>query len=44
MPAARSRIEEFRRSLLDWYAQARRPLPWRETRDPYRVWLSEIML
>ena len=30
--------------LLPWYAVNRRNLPWRETREPYRVWLSEIML
>jgi A/G-specific adenine glycosylase len=30
--------------LLAWYAQAGRDLPWRHTRDPYRIWLSEIML
>jgi len=30
--------------LLPWYAQNARALPWRENRDPYRVWLSEIML
>jgi A/G-specific adenine glycosylase len=35
---------DFRQSLLGWYDQQRRSLPWRETRDPYRVWLSEIML
>ena len=34
----------YRRSLLHWYDQNRRQLPWRESRDPYRVWLSEIML
>jgi A/G-specific adenine glycosylase len=34
----------FRRSLLAWYDRHRRDLPWRATRDPYRVWLSEIML
>ncbi|MGD0415244.1 MAG: A/G-specific adenine glycosylase [Terriglobales bacterium] len=34
----------FRRALLRWYDQHRRELPWRETRDPYRIWLSEIML
>lgn len=34
----------FRRALLGWYDRARRGLPWRGTRDPYRVWLSEIML
>ena len=30
--------------LLAWYDQVKRPLPWRESVDPYRVWLSEIML
>lgn len=30
--------------LVLWYAANARPLPWREQRDPYRVWLSEIML
>lgn len=30
--------------LLAWYGQCGRELPWRTTRDPYRVWLSEIML
>jgi A/G-specific adenine glycosylase len=34
----------FRKSLLTWFAQFQRKLPWRQTRDPYRVWLSEIML
>ena len=32
------------RTLLTWYSRHRRPLPWRENRDPYRVWVSEIML
>jgi len=32
------------RSLLKWYKQENRDLPWRKTRDPYAVWLSEIML
>jgi A/G-specific adenine glycosylase len=32
------------RALLGWYARARRDLPWRRSRDPYRVWVSEIML
>jgi len=34
----------WRRRLLSWYDRNRRDLPWREDRDPYRVWLSEIML
>ena len=31
-------------ALLNWYDLHRRTLPWRGTRDPYRIWLSEIML
>ncbi|MEM6645622.1 MAG: A/G-specific adenine glycosylase [Bacteroidota bacterium] len=34
----------FRDDLLDWFEGARRAMPWRETRDPYRIWISEIML
>jgi len=34
----------FRARLLAWYEREKRPLPWRATRDPYRVWISEIML
>ena len=30
--------------LLSWFAQNRRELPWRQDRDPYHVWISEIML
>ena len=30
--------------LLAWYDAGHRDLPWRRTRDPYRIWLSEIML
>jgi A/G-specific adenine glycosylase len=33
-----------RAALLRWFADHRRPLPWRKTRDPYRIWISEIML
>jgi A/G-specific adenine glycosylase len=35
---------QFRKNILRWYNAHRRDLPWRESRDPYRVWLSEIML
>ena len=31
-------------ALLDWYARVKRPLPWRATRDPYAVLVSEVML
>jgi A/G-specific adenine glycosylase len=34
----------LRRALLGWYDRSRRDLPWRRTRDPYRVWLAEVML
>ena len=34
----------FTRTLLDWYADHRRDLPWRRTRDPYAIWLSEVIL
>ena len=34
----------FRRRLLKWYRANARDLPWRRTGDPYRIWLSEIML
>ena len=35
---------EIRSRLLTWYDTARRDLPWRRDADPYRVWLSEVML
>jgi A/G-specific adenine glycosylase len=35
---------QFRQKILRWYDAHRRDLPWRASRDPYRVWLSEIML
>ena len=34
----------LRRALLPWYRRNARALPWRRTRDPYRVWVSEVML
>jgi A/G-specific adenine glycosylase len=34
----------FQKKLLSWYDKRARPLPWRETRDPYRIWVSEVML
>ena len=30
--------------LLSWFAREGRDLPWRRTRDPYRIWLSEVIL
>src|SRR5690348_7668600 len=40
-PASR---QWFRRRLLDWYRRNGRDLPWRQTRDPYRILVSEVML
>jgi A/G-specific adenine glycosylase len=34
----------IRRKLLRWYLRHKRDLPWRRTEDPYRIWISEIML
>jgi len=36
--------QRYRRQLLDWFDRHKRDLPWRRDRDPYRVWLSEVML
>ena len=37
-------LATFRKELLGWFRQFQRDLPWRRTADPYRIWLSEIML
>lgn len=39
-----SRHRALRRALLSWYRRDRRDLPWRRTRDPYAIWVSETML
>ena len=39
-----SGVAEFRRRLLAWFDQCGRDLPWRRTRDPYAIWVSEAML
>jgi A/G-specific adenine glycosylase len=39
-----SAISKLRRALLAWYHRRRRDLPWRSTRNPYAIWLSEVML
>ena len=47
LPQAVSRsgdIASIRRRLLRWYGLRRRDLPWRKTSDPYRIWISEVML
>jgi A/G-specific adenine glycosylase len=37
-------LPNFRRRLLSWFAKRKRDLPWRRSKDSYRIWLSEIML
>ena len=37
-------LENLPQALLPWYRENRRDLPWRQDREPYHVWLSEIML
>ncbi|HYL95605.1 MAG TPA: A/G-specific adenine glycosylase [Terriglobales bacterium] len=37
-------LRAFRRRLLNWYDRNRRDLPWRGSQDPYRIWISEVML
>ncbi|MEL7329713.1 MAG: A/G-specific adenine glycosylase, partial [Cyanobacteria bacterium J06559_1] len=37
-------VVSLRASLLCWYGVQGRDLPWRQTRDPYEIWISEIML
>ena len=35
---------KFGKSLTAWYESNKRTLPWRQTSDPYKIWVSEIML
>lgn len=35
---------EFTENLLDWYKEHKREMPWRGEKDPYKIWISEIML
>ncbi|MCU0712810.1 MAG: A/G-specific adenine glycosylase [Pirellula sp.] len=37
-------LSNLRTAAIKWFEQHGRPLPWRSTRDPYRIWVSEIML
>lgn len=37
-------MREFAEKLLIWYANNKRPMPWRDVKDPYKVWVSEVML
>ncbi len=37
-------MTHFSDTLLQWYSKNKRDLPWRSTRDPYKIWLSEVIL
>lgn len=39
-----ARIEAFQSRLVNWYYRRARNLPWRQSGDPYRIWVSEVML
>lgn len=39
-----ARVRGLQRRLLEWFRSEQRALPWRETRDAYRIWISEAML
>ena len=39
-----ARVSTVRRRLLSWYDEYRRDLPWRKTKDPFAIWISESML
>jgi A/G-specific adenine glycosylase len=41
---SKAELRSFRTQLLQWFATYKRDLPWRRNPDPYRVWISEIML
>ncbi len=43
-PENPSGIDGFQRRITAWYNRNHRSLPWRETRDPYCIWVSEVML
>ncbi len=37
-------MEDYRKALTVWYNHTKRELPWRESRDPYSIWVSEVIL
>jgi len=44
LSASEDQISIFQNALLEWYDDHKREMPWRDTDDPYRIWVSEIML
>lgn len=43
MKLEEDKIKQFQKKILDWYASHQRDLPWRKTRDPYKILVSEVM-
>ena len=43
-PPAVNREQRIRKALIAWYRCGHRDLPWRRTRDPFSIWVAEIML
>lgn len=39
-----SYTQQFRQELVEWFQREQRDLPWRHTKDPYKIWVSEVML
>lgn len=37
-------IKQFRHALVQWFLEEQRDLPWRHTKEPYNIWVSEVML
>ena len=37
-------MNQFAPLLIDWYEHNKRELPWRQTQDPYKIWISEVIL
>lgn len=44
LPFSDNTLKQIRSNLIRWYRENQRPLPWRETNDPYHIWVSEVML
>jgi len=40
----KDKYKQIRKALVEWYKSNKRDLPWRNTRDPYQIWVSEVML
>lgn len=36
--------KQFRQGLVEWFNEEKRDLPWRHTKEPYKIWVSEVML